>query len=99
MSIEVFSVGWNTALQEHIPIEVLSRVFSYDMLGSFVAIPVGTFAYGYLATHVSLEALLVVSGILYAALCLSALLSRSVRDLGHVDGLTPAPGSPPGVPS
>lgn len=99
MSIEVFSVGWNTALQEHIPIELLSRVFSYDMLGSFVAIPVGTFAYGYLATHVALETLLVVSGILYAALCLSALLSRSVRDLGHADELTPVQGSPSNAPS
>lgn len=102
MSIEVFSVGWNTALQEHIPVEVLSRVFSYDMLGSFVAIPVGTFAYGYLATHVSVESLLVVSGVVYTALCLSALLSPSVRNLGRVDddeGAAPASGSTTVVPS
>lgn len=105
MSIEVFSVGWNTALQEHIPVEVLSRVFSYDMLGSFVAIPVGTFAYGYLATHVSLTLLLVVSGILYAALCLATLLSPSVRNLGRVDaeqgddGLAPTRDGATGAPS
>jgi MFS family permease len=36
---EVFSIGWQTALHEHIPNEVLSRVSSYDALGSFVAIP------------------------------------------------------------
>lgn len=89
MALEVFGVGWNTAMQEHVPTDVLSRVSSYDMLGSFVAIPVGTLAYGWLATHVSLEALLVVSGILYAVLSLSALLSRSVRDLGRRDDAEP----------
>ncbi len=102
MSLEVFSVGWNTALQEHIPIDVLSRVFSYDMLGSFVAIPVGTFAYGYLATHVSVEALLVVSGILYAVVCLSALISPAVRSLGRTDETSPRPatqGNPSSPPS
>ena len=28
-------------MQEHIPADKLARVYSYDMLGSFVAIPVG----------------------------------------------------------
>ena len=28
-------------MQEHVPDEMLSRAYSYDMLGSFVAIPVG----------------------------------------------------------
>lgn len=85
MAMEVFGVGWNTAMHEHVPVEVLSRVSSYDMLGSFVAIPIGTFGYGWLATHVPVETLLVVSGILYAVLSLSALLSRSVRDLRRAD--------------
>ncbi|MBB2987818.1 MFS transporter [Terracoccus luteus] len=99
MALEVFGVGWSTALQEHVPTEVLSRVSSYDLLGSFVTIPVGTLAYGWLATHVSLESLLVVSGILYAVLSLSALLSRSVRDLGRRDDIGPGrmPARPPSV--
>lgn len=103
MSIEVFSVGWNTALQEHIPVEMLSRVFSYDMLGSFVAIPIGTFAYGYLATHVSLETLLVVSGIVWAVICLATLLSPAVRNLDRADEVAaqhkPEPSDPAQAPS
>ena len=80
---EVFSVGWNTALHEHVPVAVLSRVSSYDALGSFVAIPVGTFLYGWLATTVEARTLMVVSAVVYVVISLSALLSRSVRDLGR----------------
>lgn len=80
-AIEVFGVGWQTALHEHVPLPVLSRVSSYDALGSFVAIPIGTFAYGWLATTVDLTILLVASAAVYAAVSLSALASRSVRDL------------------
>ncbi|MEO7752044.1 MAG: MFS transporter [Terracoccus sp.] len=86
---EVFSVGWSTALHEHVPVEVLSRVSSYDALGSFVAIPVGTFVYGWLATAVDLETLLLASAACYAAISLSALLSPSVRALRRAD-LAPA---------
>ena len=44
--IEVFSLGWSLAMQEHIPDEMLSRAYSYDALGSFIAIPVGQLAVG-----------------------------------------------------
>lgn len=80
---EVFGVGWSTALHEHIPVSVLSRVSSYDALGSFVAIPIGTFLYGWLATTVDVETLMVVSAVVYVVISLAALLSRSVRDLGR----------------
>ncbi|MGO4598608.1 MFS transporter [Terrabacter sp. 2RAF25] len=81
---EVFGVGWSTALHEHVPVSVLSRVSSYDALGSFVAIPIGTFLYGWLATAVDVEKLMIVSAVVYVAISLAALLSRSVRDLAHV---------------
>ncbi|MDN5794139.1 MAG: MFS transporter [Intrasporangium sp.] len=82
-AIEVFGVGWSTALHEHVPVSVLSRVSSYDALGSFVAIPVGTFLYGWLAAVVDHETLLVVSAVVYAAVSLAALASPSVRGLRH----------------
>ncbi|MEO7447244.1 MAG: MFS transporter [Humibacillus sp.] len=82
---EVFGVGWSTALHEHVPVAVLSRVSSYDALGSFVAIPIGTFVYGWLATTVATETLMLVSAGIYVVISLSALLSRSVRDLGRSD--------------
>jgi MFS family permease len=82
-AVEVFGVGWSTALHEHVPVSVLSRVSSYDALGSFVAIPIGTFLYGWLATTVDVETLILVSAAVYVAISLAALLSRSVRDLGR----------------
>ncbi len=47
--VQVFGLGWDLAMQEHVPDEMLSRAYSYDMLGSFVAIPVGQLAFGPLA--------------------------------------------------
>jgi len=82
-AVEVFGVGWSTALHEHVPVQVLSRVSSYDALGSFVAIPIGTFLYGWLATTVDTQVLMLVSAGVYVVISLSALLSRSVRDLGR----------------
>lgn len=90
-AVEVFGVGWSTALHEHVPVGVLSRVSSYDALGSFVAIPVGTFLYGWLASTVDLETLMLVSAAVYVLISLSALLSRSVRDLGRTVEEPPAP--------
>ena len=38
---EIFGVLWDTAMQQEIPQEKLSRVYSYDALGSFALIPLG----------------------------------------------------------
>jgi hypothetical protein len=39
--LELFGVGWDLSMQQHVPPELLSRVYAYDGLGSIVAIPVG----------------------------------------------------------
>ena len=38
---EIFGMGWNLAMQENIEDGMLSRAYSYDALGSFVAMPIG----------------------------------------------------------
>ena len=83
--IEVFSLGWNLAMQEHVPDEMLSRAYSYDALGSFVAIPVGQLAVGPLGAAFGVRDVLLACGIAYAVICLATLGSRSVRDLQRVD--------------
>lgn len=82
--IETFGTGWSVALGEHIPSSVLSRVSSYDMVGSFVAMPIGMIAYGWLATVVPHGPLLVVSGVAYAAIALSTLAVPSIRQMERV---------------
>jgi MFS family permease len=79
--LEVFSMGWNLAMQENIPEEQLSRAYSYDALGSFAAMPLGQLAYGPLGELFGYADVLAVSGIAYVVICLAALTSRSVRDL------------------
>jgi MFS family permease len=79
--IEVFSMGWNLAMQENIEEAKLSRAYSYDALGSFVAMPVGQLAYGPLGEVFGYRDVLLWSGVAYAAIALLALTSRSVRTL------------------
>jgi hypothetical protein len=82
---EVFSIGWNLAMQENIDEQMLSRAYSYDALGAFVAIPVGQLAFGPLASAFGHRDVLVSSGIAYFAICLLTLSSRSVRNLPRRD--------------
>jgi MFS family permease len=82
--MEVFGMGWNLAMQEHVPEEMLSRAFSYDMLGSVIAIPAGQLLYGPLGSAYGFRDVLLVSGIAYVVICALTLSSRSVRGLRRV---------------
>jgi hypothetical protein len=79
--IELFSLGWTLAMQEHIEERMLSRAYSYDALGSFVAMPIGQLAFGPLALAFGFGDVLIVSGIAYTGICLLTLVSASVRNL------------------
>ena len=82
---EVFSTGWNLAMMENIPGEKLSRVSSYDMLGSFVVMPIGTLVYGWLITQADAATVLLVSGIVYAVVAVATLFVPSVWRMGRPD--------------
>lgn len=75
-----FGVVWAQALQTRIPRDRLARVYAYDAMGSFIAIPLGELAAGPLATkfgytHVLLAcALLVILATL--AVCLVPAIQR-----------------------
>ena len=81
VGIEVFGLGWNLAMQENIDERMLSRAYSYDALGSFVAIPIGQLTFGPLAEAFGAQEVMVAAAVVYAAIALSTLLSRSVRRL------------------
>jgi MFS family permease len=79
--IELFNMGWNLAMQEHVPEQMLSRAYSYDALGSFLAMPVGQLAFGPLGARFGEHDVLMSSGVVYALLCCLVLTSGSVRRL------------------
>ncbi len=84
MGMEVFGLGWNLAMQENIDEEMLSRAYSYDALGSFVAMPVGQILYGPLGDVFGYRNVLVVSAVVYTTIALVTLASGSVRNLERV---------------
>ena len=96
--IEVFNLGWNLAMQENVPDTMLSRAYSYDALGSFVAIPVGQLLAGPFGEWFGLGPVLAASGVLYAGLCLLTLASPSVRNLEHRDVPDREPAGDTGAP-
>ncbi|MFC7360257.1 MFS transporter [Nocardioides astragali] len=89
---EIFGMGWNLAMQENIDDRMLSRAYSYDMLGSFVAMPIGQLAYGPLAEAFGFRPVLIASAVAYVAVVGLVLCSRSVRNLKRapVEPLEPA---------
>jgi MFS family permease len=78
---EIFGMGWNLAMQENIEDRLLSRAYSYDALGSFIAMPIGQLAFGPLAEAFGFEPVLIASGVAYFVVVGLVLCSRSVRTL------------------
>jgi hypothetical protein len=89
---DVFEVLWITALQNNIPADALSRVSSYDYLGSLAFVPIGLAVSGWAVATFGVEPTMWVC----AALCLTSivgLLDPQVRTLraGRPDDTVPLP--------
>jgi predicted MFS family arabinose efflux permease len=92
LALEVFNTTWTTVLQEHVPLEKLSRVSSYDALGSFVFIPLGLSIAGPVADAIGLTHALWAAAAVVSASTLSTLTLRDVRELRR-RGEAAAPGT------
>ncbi len=78
---QTFGVLWDTTMQQEIPQDRLSRVYSYDALGSFALIPLGLAAAGPIAEAIGTEKTLVAAGLLSLGATLAVLFVRDVRTL------------------
>jgi MFS family permease len=88
--MEIFGVFWDVAMQQQISPDQLSRVYSYDALGSFVFIPLGAAVAGPAAESVGVtETLAGAAAVIVAATAL-VLLIDEVRNLRRAD-VVPAP--------
>jgi MFS family permease len=79
--IEIFGVLWDTAVMQEIPQEKLSRISSYDALGSWVLMPLGFIVAGPVAALIGVRATFVASAVLTVVATGLVLLSRDVRTL------------------
>ncbi|MCX4471693.1 MFS transporter [Micromonospora sp. NBC_01655] len=84
VAVEQFAVAWDTSIAQHIPADRLARVYSYDMLGSWVAIPLGQVAVGPLAAVIGTRDTLLLLAALVVLAVLGMLASRDVRRLRAV---------------
>ncbi|WP_240649456.1 MFS transporter [Streptomyces sp. Z26] len=97
VAIEQFCVAWDLSLQENIPQDRLARVYSYDALGSMLALPVGEMLVGPLSERVGVRPTLLGGVALVAAVTAAALCSRDVRALTTGSGTVAASGAGPGA--
>lgn len=78
---DVFGVLWSTTLQREVPPDALSRVTSYDALGSLMLGPLGLLLAGPAAVLVGAHTALLGCAAIVVLVSLAALLSPGVRRL------------------
>lgn len=78
-AIEVFSIAWDQSLQTNVPRDVLARVYSYDAVGSVVAVPFGEALVGPLAHTVGTTPTLLGCAVLIVIATVAAAVTPSVR--------------------
>jgi MFS family permease len=89
----LFMVVWETSLARHIPPSVLSRVSSYDWMGSLSLMPVGFIAAGPLAGVFGARVVLGVGGAIGVAATLLTLIPKATREL-TAEPVIAEPGAP-----
>lgn len=79
----LFGVAWAHSLQTHIPQDKLARVYAYDAVGSFVAIPFGELIAGPLAHQYGTSKVLLVAACAVVLATLAASLVPAIRRLDN----------------
>jgi MFS family permease len=85
VGIELFGVYWDTALQQHVPEHALSRVSSYDALGSFIFIPLGQLAAGPIADAIGVDETLYLAAAVVTVAVLAMVATPDIRRLRRLD--------------
>jgi predicted MFS family arabinose efflux permease len=78
---EIFGLLWNTTVQQEIPVDMLSRVYAYDALGSVALVPIGYAVAGPIADAIGVRATLWGAAAIGFGVTLAVLAVRDVRTL------------------
>jgi MFS family permease len=79
--LSFFSVAWETAIQDNVPHRVLARVASWDMLTSFLGMPLGNALAGPLASALGIDRVLAGCALVLFGASLAPLLIPGTRNL------------------
>jgi MFS family permease len=79
--LQVFDVFWDLSIQQNIAPAKLARVYSFDLVGSFVARPLGLALTGPIALAIGFHEWMLVVGCVMGVSALLALSSSDVRHL------------------
>jgi MFS family permease len=89
LGVEIFGILWDTTIQQEIPQEKLSRVSSYDALGSFVLIPLGLAVAGPVAQAIGTRPTILGAAAISLTATLAVLLVRDVRTIARRSAAVP----------
>lgn len=81
VALEIFAISWDQSLQSNVSRASLARVYSYDMVGSFVAVPLGEVLAGPAAHHFGTRPTLLVCAAIIVTATLAAVATPGVRRL------------------
>ena len=85
LGMELFGVYWDTALQQHVPEQALSRVSSYDALGSFIFIPLGQLLAGPISDAIGVDETLYLAAAIVTLATVAMLATADIRNLRRLD--------------
>ena len=81
LGLEIFSVNWDLSIQTEVAEDKLARVYSFDIVGSFVARPLGLVLVGPITAAIGIDPWLLTVAAIMAASSLLAATVPSVRRL------------------
>jgi MFS family permease len=87
LGMELFGVYWDTALQQHVPEQALSRVSSYDALGSFIFIPLGQLLAGPISEAIGVDETLYLAAAIVVLATVAMLATPDIRHLRRLDAV------------
>ncbi|WAL69041.1 MFS transporter [Amycolatopsis cynarae] len=90
VAMEQFAIAWDVSLQHHVPEDRLAKVYSYDVIGSLVAVPVGETMAGTVAAALGVPVTLCLGAALVVIVTAAALANRGVRTLAQGEPLPAA---------
>lgn len=79
--LEIFSVNWDLSIQQNVPEDKLARVYAFDMVGSFVARPLGLVVAGPVSALFGMTPWLILVGCIMGGTAFLSTLHPSVRNL------------------